>query len=216
MHPSSLNTKQLIESYLRQNTQELWREFIARFDLSIRSVVRRRLGLRAQVEEIEDVMQLIYTHLLDNDCRALKRMMESDPESMPAYLRAAAAHRTLDYIRQRESLSRGEGLTIPLSDAPDPWTEPEVERQLLYRQIDQHLEHCGRNDSGRARRVFWLYYRVGLSSRQISEIKMLELGQKGVEAMLKRLAGCVRSLMAEGTRTQQFPTRTGRTHESEL
>ncbi|MBZ2185514.1 MAG: sigma-70 family RNA polymerase sigma factor [Bryobacter sp.] len=215
MQISSLNTKQLIESCLHQNTQEVWREFIFRFDLSIRSVVRRRLGSRKQAEEVEDVMQLVYTHLLENDCRALKRMMESDPESIPAYLRAAAAHRTLDYIRQRESLSRGEARTIPLSDAPDPFTEPDVERQLIYRQIDEHLEHCGRNDSGRARRVFWLYYRIGLTSRQIADIKILDLGQKGVEAMLKRLADCVRSRLAEGSPTRNSLPRTGGLHESE-
>ena len=76
---------------------------------------------------------------------------------------------------------------------------PPVEREILLREIDEHLaavtEPAAR---GRDRQIFWLYYRHGMTARAIALIPGIGLTQKGVESAIQRLTNHVRARLTEG------------------
>jgi hypothetical protein len=66
----------------------------------------------------------------------------------------------------------------------------------LINEVRSHLEFCieGR-DKDRNRRIFWLYYRAGLSAAAISVLPGIGLSTKGVESLILRMTREVRERM---------------------
>jgi DNA-directed RNA polymerase specialized sigma24 family protein len=64
-------------------------------------------------------------------------------------------------------------------------------------QIDAHLGRLavGQNLE-RDRRVFWLYYRVGLTANAIASLPAIGLSTKGVESTILRLTRLLRQELA--------------------
>ena len=92
-----------------------------------------------------------------------------------------------------ESIS--EGFTPPAS-ADGEGSPGSIERGVLINEVREHLEVCteGR-DKDRNRRIFWLYYRVGLSAAAISMLPGIGLTTKGVESLILRMTREVRERM---------------------
>jgi len=76
-------------------------------------------------------------------------------------------------------------------------TAKSSERGILLQQIDAHLGRLavGQNLE-RDRRVFWLYYRVGLTANAIASLPAIGLSTKGVESTILRLTRLLRQELA--------------------
>ena len=109
-----------------------------------------------------------------------------------AYVRTIATNLVIDNLRGKKVIF--EELDPSLRD-PQPGVRPELE---LTDTIDRHIEVCSGTNARRDRRIFWLYYRSGLTSKAIAALPQIGLQQKGVESLLLRLCRCIRRAMAEG------------------
>ena len=74
-----------------------------------------------------------------------------------------------------------------------------AERRVLLREIDVHLRALVEGPhAARDRRIFWLYYRVGLPAASIAALPGIGLSTKGVESTLHRLTRELRERLAAG------------------
>ena len=70
------------------------------------------------------------------------------------------------------------------------------EKAIRYREIDDLLRHQAREID---RVVFWLYYRQGLTAKEIAALPGIDFSTKGVESVIVRLDRTIRSeLNSEG------------------
>ena len=71
-----------------------------------------------------------------------------------------------------------------------------MERAVLLNEVQRHLELCiSGPDQERNARVFWLYYRVGLSAAAISALPGIGITTKGVESIILRITKELRQRM---------------------
>jgi len=69
-----------------------------------------------------------------------------------------------------------------------------VERAVLLDEVDACLRAVAPADTEeRDRTIFWLYYRQGLTAKEIVELPSIGLSLKGVESTLHRLTQLVRA-----------------------
>ncbi len=110
---------------------------------------------------------------------------------------ANAAH---DYFKHghRQS-SGGDEPHVSTSDV-----DPEVGREahgseeriafgIFLNEIDEHLKRCLTGpDQERDRVIFWLYFRQGMSTKEIASLPTIRLGTKGVGSVIERLKHGIR------------------------
>jgi RNA polymerase sigma-70 factor (ECF subfamily) len=62
----------------------------------------------------------------------------------------------------------------------------------LY-EIDEHLKRSlSGSDQERDRMIFWLYFRQGMSTKEIASLPTIGLGTKGVGSVIDRLKHSIR------------------------
>jgi RNA polymerase sigma-70 factor (ECF subfamily) len=69
---------------------------------------------------------------------------------------------------------------------------------MLLRDVDDLLKQPPVVE--RDRQIFWLYYRQGMSAKEIAAISSLNLTIKGVESVIVRLNQFVRNAFESGER----------------
>jgi RNA polymerase sigma-70 factor (ECF subfamily) len=74
----------------------------------------------------------------------------------------------------------------------------EAEWRMLLRDVDDLLKQPPVVE--RDRQIFWLYYRQGMSAKEIAAISSLNLTIKGVESVIVRLNQFVRNAFESGER----------------
>jgi hypothetical protein len=58
----------------------------------------------------------------------------------------------------------------------------------LFTEIDEHLKYCLTGaDQERDHMIFWLYFRQGMSTKQIASLPTIGLSAKGVGSVIERL-----------------------------
>ena len=144
----------------------------------------------------EDLVQEVYVILCEGGYAVLRRFLSDRPEALVAYLKTIAASVAVDHLRTISTQKRGQGRTAESIDdvqnlvsAAD--SEESLQRGILLEQVDNCLKSNG-EVAGRDRRIFWMYYRQGLSSRAISGFAAVGLTQKGVESAIHRMIRVVR------------------------
>ena len=174
----------------------VWEEFHNRFRTYVTAVVRRVLrtagGEAGRLSE-EDLVQEVIGKVLDPSRNALAKFEPRGPGSARAFLARLAVNHALDRVRgvRRERLrftgSDDDGAKYPLVSIPERTPSAEaIERDLLLRRIDQALEESDSATAAQDREIFWLYYRQGMTAREISLSPWIPLTIKGVEASLFR------------------------------
>src|SRR5207249_1569937 len=128
------------------------------------------------------------------------------------YLKTIAAKVAFDYFRAIHAAKRGSGGniedTVYLNAAPvDISSAREPEMMVIMEEIDQILKAKA---SERDSTIFWLYYRQGLTTKEIAEMPAFQLAVKGVESVLWRLTQFVRREVVKkhsehSEHSQQFP-----------
>lgn len=133
----------------------------------------------------------------------LRQFRSQEPRGFYGLLQAVAMTTTLDHFRASAAAKRGGGqIPVSLADEsshrlPDWHSFDVVEQSVLFDEIDRHIRAATPEDTaGRDRRIFWLYYRHGLTAKDIAAIPRLGLSSKGVESVLLRLTSQLRKLFS--------------------
>lgn len=179
-----------------------WEEFVARVGRPISLTIMRTASLWGEASRslVEDLVQITYLKLWEDGCRLLRDFALQHPEAILGYLKKTAANATHDYFKHgRSQSSGGDNAHVSTSDV-----DPEAGKQVhgsqekiafgvFLTEIDEHLKHCLTGpDQERDRMIFWLYFRQGMSTKEIASLPTIGLGTKGVGSVIERLKHGIR------------------------
>jgi RNA polymerase sigma-70 factor (ECF subfamily) len=184
---------------------EAWEEFLSRVGKPISLVIMRTASLwgNASRSLVEDLTQATYLKLWEGGCRLLRDFAIQRPEAILGYLKKTAVNTTHDYFKHGHShKSGGNNPHVSTSDV-----EPEVGKEVhgsqekiafgvFLNEIDEHLKRdLTGPDQERDRMIFWLYFRQGMSTKEIASLPSIGLRAKGVGSVIERLKHRVRELI---------------------
>jgi RNA polymerase sigma factor (sigma-70 family) len=181
---------------------EAWAEFVSRVGRPISLTIMRTASLWREPSQslVEDLIQVTYLKLWEGGCRLLRDFAIQRPEAILGYLKKTAANATHDYFKHGHSQSSGgDNRHVSTSDV-EPEAGKEVhgsEEKIAFgvflNEIDEHLKRCLTGpDQERDRMIFWLYFRQGMSTKEIASLPTIELGVKGVGSVIERLKHSIR------------------------
>jgi RNA polymerase sigma-70 factor (ECF subfamily) len=170
---------------------------VSQFNPIIQAAVIRSIfkcGGRPTGGLADDLVQESYLRLCRDDFRALRNFRSPNPKALYGLVQAVAVSVTIDHFRKQSTEIRGGGdEPIPLDllslkDLAHPSGAAAVETAVLIDQLDRRLQKILPPETAvRDRRIFWLYYRRGLTAEQIASLSGMDLSAKGVESVLHRL-----------------------------
>jgi RNA polymerase sigma-70 factor (ECF subfamily) len=161
---------------------------------------------------LDDLIQETYLKLCADDCRLLKNFRSHHPHAIFGFLKVVTANVVHDYYKASRAVKRGaaecfenlEDRTVNekcMKNRFSKSTHSGVEQTILFEEIDRCLsEGVAATELSRSRRIFWLYYRCGLSARAIAGLPNIDLTTKGVESTILRLSRLVRTAFARSSR----------------
>ncbi len=77
-------------------------------------------------------------------------------------------------------------------------SQEKIAFKVFLNEIDEHLKHCLTGaDQERDRMIFWLYFRQGMSTKEIASLPTIGLGAKGVGSVIERLKDAIRKQIVE-------------------
>jgi RNA polymerase sigma-70 factor (ECF subfamily) len=169
---------------------DAWEEFVFRVGKPIGLTIMRtasQWGERSR-SVVEDLVQDTYIKLWKDRCRLLRDFAVQHPdEAILRYIKKTAANVTHDYFRKYWPARYR---TI---DNYDPTIDIDLNFKVLLKEIDEHLKRCLTGpDQKRDRTIFWLYFRQGMSTKEIASLPTIGLTAKGVGAVIERLKHCLR------------------------
>jgi RNA polymerase sigma-70 factor (ECF subfamily) len=207
---AALPIEELVLACAQTNKTPAWEEFVRRFQPLISTVALRtaRLWGDPAANAIDDLVQETYLKICANDCRLLRNFRPQHPGAFFGYLKMVTANVVHDHFKAAHAVKRGAGEVTENLDPYDRDTalareislprEKTVEYEILLTQIDACLSRCvPAGELARSRRIFWLYYRCGLTASAIASLPGMGLTTKGVESTLLRLNRLVRGALAE-------------------
>jgi len=199
---SSLSLPELVCLCIGPCDDGAWEEFVARVGRAISLTILRVASLWGKPSRtvVEDLVQVTYLKLWEDNCRILRDFAIRNPNGILGYLKKVAANTTHDYFRHGRSQSAGGSRAHVSTSDVDVEAGKEVHGsqdriafQILLNQIDEHLKgHLTGPDQERDRTIFWLYFRQGMSTKEIGSLPTIGLGPKGVGSVIERLKRCIR------------------------
>ena len=207
----SLSPEDLVDACLQTREEATWAEFVRRFRPLISTVVlrtARNWGVTSP-HQLDDLVQETYLKLCAEDCRLLKNFRSRHPGAIFGFLKVVTANVVHDHFKAFCAAKRGSGTVstrLPYADPIEcnPQNNPAdaglsmIEQTILLQEIDRCLVRCvAAEELPRSRRIFWLYYRCGLSARAIASLPNIALSTKGVESTLLRLNRLVRAAIEQ-------------------
>lgn len=196
MNYGSLSAEELILACVQTDDIAAWEEFVRRFQRLIATValrIARRWG-EPSPQIIDDLVQETYLKLCADNFHMLRRFKSHHPNAFYGYLKVVTANLVHDHFKAAHSSKRGSGAVEFAADAAGvPSTAKNSERGILLREIDATLSRLAAGPQlQRSRRIFWLYYRVGLTASAIAALPYIGLNTKGVESTILRLTRLLR------------------------
>ena len=203
---SALSLTDLVSECAGAAEDGAWEEFVARVGKTISLTVLRTASCWGEPSRgvVEDLVQVTYLKLWEDNCRHLRDFAIQHPDGILGYLKKIAANATHDYFRHGRSQSAGGSQAHVSTSDQDVEAGKEVHGsaagiafQILLKQIDEHLKrNLTGADAERDRTIFWLYFRQGMSTKEIANLPTMRLGAKGVGSVIERLKHCIREHMA--------------------
>jgi RNA polymerase sigma factor (sigma-70 family) len=181
-----MTPEDLFKACCDTSNAEAWGEFYRLYDALIRNIVRRMLARAPASDIFEDLVQETYVRLTAKNCRALADFRSQGPNSDFGFVKRVAASTVLDHFK-RNSISMISFEEIPES-IPQ---EPDLDRALFVEECFDAATEPGQNRD-RDRRIFLLYYRIGLKSREIAALRSIGLETKGVESVIHKTVGAIK------------------------
>src|SRR5262252_7334981 len=174
MNYASQSPEELILTCMQTEDVAAWEEFVRRFQRLIASValrIARRWG-EPSPQVIDDLVQDTYLKLCADNFRLLRRFKSNHQDAFYGYLKVVTANLVHDHFKAAHSSKRGSGAVEFAADAAGvPSTAKNSERGILLREIDATLSRLAAGPQlQRSRRIFWLYYRVGLTASAIAAL----------------------------------------------
>ena len=202
---SSLSLTEIVCLCADEGGDEAWHEFVSRVGRPISFTILRTASRWGQPSRplVEDLVQVTYLKLWEGGCRHLRDFAVQHPDAILGYLKKIAANATHDYFKHGHSqTSGGEAPHISTADV-DPeagdqahGSEQRIAFGIFLSEIDEYLKHCSPTpDRERDRIIFWLYFRQGMSTKEIASLPTIGLGAKGVGSVIERLKHGIRELI---------------------
>jgi RNA polymerase sigma-70 factor (ECF subfamily) len=206
---SSLSLKEVVCLCAGPRNNEAWEEFVSRVGKPISLTIMRTASLWGEPSRalVEDLIQATYLKLWEGSCRLLRDFAIQRPEAILGYLKKIAANATHDYFKHGRSQSSGGDEPHLSTSNVDPeagkeadGSEERIAFGIFLNEIDEHLKACLTGpDQERDRMIFWLYFRQGMSTKEIASLPTVGLGAKGVGSVIERLKHGIREQII-GTR----------------
>ena len=203
MEYRALPSRALILACLDTGDAFAWQEFVRRFQKLI-ATVAFRTSLRwgeSSPQLIDELVQETYLKLCADDCHLLRSFQALRDDAIFGFIKVLTANLVHDHFRASRREKRGGSAMTESIDCELPGkraaeaTQPsgDVERKILMGQIEACLDAATTGpNAARDRRIFWLYYRVGLTASAIAGLPNVGLSTKGVESTILRLTQMVR------------------------
>lgn len=198
----AISAEGLFQACVKTGDAVAWAEFVRRFQPLIASVVLRvsRSWTDATPELVDDLIQETYLKLCDDRLQVLKNFKPAHEDAVYGFIKVFTANLVHDHFKALRAEKRGGSATTSSIDTsgsgeivPSSGAPVTMERQMLIQEVASCL---ARTTSGshaeRDRRIFWLYYRAGLSASGIAALPTIGLSTKGVESTILRLTRVVR------------------------
>lgn len=203
---SSISVEELARRCCISGEIAAWEEFVRRFHRLIAKIVLRaaaRFG-DASKQTVDDLVQETYLKLCSDNYRILREFEHRHSDAFVGYVQVIAANVVRDHFRAHYSKKRGSNRVESISDEFTPAVSEQsegspksIERAVLIQEIQTQLSLCiGGADHDRNSKIFWLYYRAGLSASAIASLPGIGLTTKGVESLLFRLTRELRERMS--------------------
>ena len=199
---SALSLKDIVCLCADGRDDGAWAEFVSRVETPISLAVMRTASRWGEPSRslVEDLVQVTYVKLWEDSCQLLRNFAVQHPGAILGYVRKTAANATHDYFKHRHSQSSGGDKPHVSTIDVDPEARKEVDGseekiafEILLKEIDEHLKHCLTGpDQERDRTIFWLYFRQGMSTKEIAALPTNGLTAKGVGSVIERLKHCIR------------------------
>jgi RNA polymerase sigma-70 factor (ECF subfamily) len=199
---SSLSLTDVISLCAGPCDNDAWREFVSRVGKPISLVVMRTASMWGNTSRslVEDLIQATYLKLWEGGRNLLREFAVQRPDAILGYLKRTAANTTHDYFKHHHSQSSGGNNAHISTIDVEPEAGQEVhgsQERVLFgiflNEIDEHLRHCLTGpDQKRDRTIFWLYFRQGMSTKEIATLPGIDLSMKGVGSVLERLKHAIR------------------------
>jgi RNA polymerase sigma-70 factor (ECF subfamily) len=188
---------------------EAWEEFVFRVGRPISLTVLRTASLWAKATRslVEDLVQVTYLKLWEDGCRLLRDFAIQHPEAILGYLKKTAANTTHDHFKHHHTQSSGGNQPHVSTFDVDPEAGDEADGSqekiafaVMLSEIDDRLRRTLAGPDGeRDRMIFWLYFRQGMSAKEIASLPTIGLSAKGVGSVIERLKGTIREQIVGGT-----------------
>jgi RNA polymerase sigma-70 factor (ECF subfamily) len=193
-----------------------WQEFMRRFHRIIAitaSRVARRWGEQSP-QTVEDLIQDTYLKLCADRARLLREFQFDHQDALFGFLKVVTANVANDHFKGAHAAKRRGGQsadpleeTVHSGSREGPPGLTDAERALLAEQVDACIRDMAPAETrDRDRTIFWLYYRQGMTAREIACLPSVGLTAKGVESTLHRLTQLVRTHLVGSRKTQRSAT----------
>ena len=203
----ALSAEDLVRACSQTGDSAAWEEFVRRFHRLIATVAlrtARRCG-KTSPHVIDELVQETYVKLCSDNFRLLRSFEARHPDAFYGFLKVVTANLVLDHFKATRSEKRGSGTAEVPSESPvnaaseargEDVSVESSERRILLLELDTILRELAKGPNlDRDRRIFWLYYRVGLTAKAIASLPSIGLTTKGVESTILRLTRLLRREM---------------------
>jgi RNA polymerase sigma-70 factor (ECF subfamily) len=185
-----------------------WPDFISCFKEEISKTVyrqARRCGNTSK-DLVHDLVQQMYLRLSDPQYRVLAKFKAAGPGSAYAYIHIVAKNFVTDFFKSRFAKKHGGKILFFAPEDTDvampegkQGTASAMDREVLFAQVDKCLHMLNKGPTwDRDYKIFWDYYREGMSAREIAMVPDIGLTAEGVESVLLRMVRGVRELLVDG------------------
>jgi RNA polymerase sigma-70 factor, ECF subfamily len=203
MNYRDLADEELIRECAGNPCHEAWEELVRRFRRLIASVALRACREWSQTapDIVEDMVQNTFLKLCADNCSLLRRFESRHPGAFLGYLKTVTANIVYDHFRAEHAIRRDVTQTIELDDAihqlqSDVGSMSPSDLEVFLNEINDLLRRRGAGAvEERERAIFWLYYRHGLTAKEIASIPSMTLTVKGVESVIHRLTSYVKETL---------------------
>jgi RNA polymerase sigma-70 factor (ECF subfamily) len=199
---SSLTLKDIVCLCAGTHDNEAWEEFLFRIRKPLGIVIARTASLWSQPSRslVEDLIQITYLKLWEGGRHLLRDFAIEQPEAILAYLRKTAVNATHDYFKHGHSQASGGGEPHVSTNDVDPESGNDVDGNqeritiaILLKEVDEYLRRSLTGPTQeRDRTIFWLYFRQGMTTKEIASLPTISLSAKGVGSVIERLKHCIR------------------------
>lgn len=196
MNWQALSDRELVESCLQDNQREAWTEFLRRFQPLMAAVVAKtiRRWMPPNRSLVDDLVQSSLRKICDNNCRAMRSFRWLHENSFRGFLKVVSSNAVQDHFRKYPTTRiEGDLEEVGPEALRTEASTRSVETEALVHKLVACLQRLlsSEADFNRDLAMFLLYYRYGLTAKEISGLYPLTL--KAVENTLLRLVRIART-----------------------